>query len=92
MCTFISESNVMPGWACCRCRTYNGLQRTACKACREPRHELALPANLLQCSCGFGAFERGPAWSRTADGRDIAGRCPVCGEPWPPRASEEARL
>jgi hypothetical protein len=29
----LDHPNVMPGWACCQCRTYNGLQRPACKFC-----------------------------------------------------------
>jgi hypothetical protein len=25
--------NVLQGWGCCQCRTYNGLQRAFCKMC-----------------------------------------------------------
>jgi len=28
-------THVAPGWGCCRCRTYNGLQRTHCKSCEH---------------------------------------------------------
>lgn len=29
----LSLKNVVPGWGCCRCRVYNGLQRKECKRC-----------------------------------------------------------
>lgn len=25
--------NVFPGWACCKCRTYNDYQRPRCRSC-----------------------------------------------------------
>jgi hypothetical protein len=25
--------DLLPGWGCCKCRTYNGLQRPFCKRC-----------------------------------------------------------
>lgn len=25
--------NLMPGWGCCQCRGYNGLQRDNCRSC-----------------------------------------------------------
>ena len=28
--------NVLPGWGCCKCRTYNGMQRFLCKYCGHP--------------------------------------------------------
>lgn len=24
---------ILPGWGCCKCRTYNGLQRDECRGC-----------------------------------------------------------
>src|SRR5688572_20468788 len=33
MCKFVKGSHVAPGWGCCHCRVYNGLQRMACKSC-----------------------------------------------------------
>jgi len=35
-CKKISHPNLMPGWGCCQCKTYNGEQRLACKQCRHP--------------------------------------------------------
>ncbi len=36
-CKRVEHPHVMPGWGCCKCATYNGLQRRECKACgHEP--------------------------------------------------------
>lgn len=51
MCTYISATHVMPGYLCCQCKTYNGLQRvkiiskpvkvtTLCKFSRDGKHKL----------------------------------------------------
>ncbi len=32
-CKKVDGAHVMPGWGCCKCRTYNGLQRSRCKSC-----------------------------------------------------------
>ena len=33
-CKRIAETpHLMPGWGCCRCRVYNGLERRSCKNC-----------------------------------------------------------
>lgn len=46
--------NVMPGWGCCECRTYNGLQRDQCKRCGHPCcTEKPLPEKFGLCNkCG----------------------------------------
>ena len=37
MCKTIDHPSIMPGWSCCRCHLYNGLQHRVCKNCgREP--------------------------------------------------------
>lgn len=55
MCSFVEAPNVMPGYGCCRCRTYNGLQRAVCKACGVPPCAFAVPPNVKRCTgCGFG--------------------------------------
>lgn len=55
MCKYISGEFVMPGWGCCNCNTYNGLQRKECKFCDTPRHGVVVPENVVVCSdCGFG--------------------------------------
>lgn len=36
-CQKISGDYIMPGWGCCKCRTYNGEQRSHCKVCQHPR-------------------------------------------------------
>jgi hypothetical protein len=68
-CFFISGSHVLPGWGCCRCRQYNGLQRHSCRACGHFRGPLDIPSGLWVCgSCGFGLGTEPPD-------RD----CPSCG-------------
>lgn len=32
-CVFIASARLMPGWICCQCKTYNGIQRPNCKGC-----------------------------------------------------------
>jgi hypothetical protein len=32
-CEKIDHPNIMPGWGCCKCRVYNGMQRIECKNC-----------------------------------------------------------
>jgi len=55
MCHYIEASHIMPGWACCRCRTYNGLHREFCKRCRQKQHQLMVPEEVHRCpGCGFG--------------------------------------
>jgi hypothetical protein len=27
---------IAPGWGCCHCNTYNGIQRTVCRHCEQP--------------------------------------------------------
>lgn len=27
---------MVPGWGCCKCRTYNGYQRSRCRLCGHP--------------------------------------------------------
>lgn len=38
-CEWIATSHVYEGWACCRCSTYNGTQRSNCKNCDHKRCE-----------------------------------------------------
>jgi hypothetical protein len=55
MCTFVEDTHVMPGWGCCGCQLYNGLQRLSCKGCRQVRHEVEIPEGVKRCiKCGFG--------------------------------------
>lgn len=78
MCKFIQEPNVMPGWGCCRCKVYNGLQRHGCKACKGIRHVIEIPETTPQCSsCGFG-MERPGQYEH----------CPVCQEKLPTKERE----
>lgn len=58
MCEFISSEVVMPGYVCCTCRNYNGLQRMACKDCGMPRHPFEIPASVRRCeSCKIFHYE-----------------------------------
>jgi hypothetical protein len=84
MCHFIEAASLLPGWACCRCRTYNGLQRQECKRCRAKQHNLVLPDGILRCAaCGWGyraeflSFRKLTNMKQTLD----AAGCPVCGVP-----------
>ena len=36
-CTKINHPNLQPGFGCCKCKVYNGDQRTHCKNCDHPR-------------------------------------------------------
>ncbi len=57
-CQFIPESkNVFPGWGCCQCRAYNGLQRDRCKFCgHKCCGEKPLPEKFGLCNvCGVPA-------------------------------------
>ncbi len=83
MCRFVADDRLLPGWACCGCRTYNGLQRRACHGCTQERHEIEVPATVVQClACGCG-LPRGAKHTYTLAGRDVRGECPVCGADWP---------
>lgn len=57
VCTLILSKYVLPGWGCCQCHTYNGLQRKACKHCRhKPCIELPKPEQFGLCNeCGVPA-------------------------------------
>jgi hypothetical protein len=33
VCRHVRASSVVPGWGCCRCQSYNGYQRQACRQC-----------------------------------------------------------
>lgn len=33
MCVLLEHPNLMTGWGCCECRSYNGLWRDQCKTC-----------------------------------------------------------
>ena len=46
--------DVLPGWGCCQCRTYNGLQRSRCKICgHECCTAKPLPEKFGLCNeCG----------------------------------------
>jgi len=71
-CNFVEHENIMPGWGCCSCRTYNGLQRTHCRECNHARCELVTPDDLKVCkNCGFGY--------RLEMRESLRRICPVCG-------------
>lgn len=35
-CQHVRGNFLVPGWGCCRCRCYNGYQRTNCRNCGHP--------------------------------------------------------
>lgn len=58
MCKYIGApdtTGVMPGYGCCRCHQYNGLQRERCSHCKRKHCALKIPAEIRRCEdCGFG--------------------------------------
>lgn len=58
MCDYITGKNLLPGWTCCECRVYNGLQRPVCRRCGCERHDITIPKDLIRCECGFGIEPR----------------------------------
>ena len=47
MCEFIIDTNIAPGYGCCRCRVYNGFQRIQCKSCGVDHCALTVPDGQL---------------------------------------------
>lgn len=43
-CEPAGGSRLMLGWGCCKCRTYNGEQRDACKCCGHSRCDVEVKA------------------------------------------------
>lgn len=43
MCKYVDSVYIVPGWGCCRCRIYNGMQRTTCRNCGAERCEPLQP-------------------------------------------------
>lgn len=67
--------NVMPGWGCCQCSCYNGLQRPKCKNCGHEccNPEKPLPEKYGLCNeCGVPLD--GVGKMRTADGKILQHR------------------
>jgi hypothetical protein len=74
LCNYIGGSYILPGWGCCQCRAYNGLQRRECKHCGHKRHEIVPPDGVVQCpTCGWGYEETNPPVVVTQ-----TRRCPSC--------------
>lgn len=50
----LNLKSVLPGWGCCECHTYNGLQRDRCKMCGHVCCvEKPLPETVGLCNtCG----------------------------------------
>lgn len=62
--------NLMPGWGCCQCRCYNGLQRPRCSKCGHERcnPDIPLPEKYGLCNiCGVPLDAVGKL--KTADGK-----------------------
>jgi hypothetical protein len=53
-CFHVRSGHVVPGWGCCKCRTYNGYQREQCRKCG---HEHCYE---IESSCGKEAVELAP--------------------------------
>lgn len=92
MCAYFDAENVTPGWGCCSCRTYNGLQRQECKVCQKaPCRDIVVPDYVVVCDgCGLGLKKEmiydengAPRDLTILTGRDVTGKCPLCDLPWP---------
>lgn len=53
-CQPFAGPNMIPGWICCRCRTYNGNTRPQCKHCQHNRCNTP-PREPARYGCGFCA-------------------------------------
>lgn len=62
-CETVNGERVEPGWGCCRCRGYNGLQRTACRECGHVRCDVAQVVILPYVDPPLPPSA--PAWART---------------------------
>ena len=47
MCKYVEGKHLMPGWGCCKCHTYCGLQRALCKHCGELHCPLDIGEHVL---------------------------------------------
>lgn len=77
-CEYVGSKHVLPGWGCCQCRVYNGLQRTECKNCGHPRGDIVIPENVARCpECGWG-------WEKDSPPDIVKERkiCPSCAADW----------
>lgn len=89
MCRYISASHVMPGYICCQCKCYNGLQRvetvagkilTLCKFFHRSKHGpgcelLDLPATgIAQCANCFAGYDVKPDGSPLIPTATLAGK------------------
>lgn len=53
----LNLEGIVPGWGCCQCRSYNGLQRHTCRVCNHRCCvEKPLPEKFGLCNeCGVPA-------------------------------------
>ena len=79
MCEFIEDTHVMPGYICHACKTYNGLQRTNCRACGKPHCALTIPEHVGRCpDCGWGYIKGETVTGNMAGQQFEEGKCPCC--------------
>lgn len=70
MCQYVEGDYVTPGFGCCQCKTYNGLQRVVCKNCGRKPCSIVVPPHVLKCTrCGFALSKQD--WAK----KDV---CPAC--------------
>jgi hypothetical protein len=71
----LNVPNVMPGWGCCKCKSYNGLQRQKCNWCG---HECCYPDKPKPEDFGLcnecGVPLDGVGKMKTADGKILQHR------------------
>lgn len=49
-CKPLNLPHVAPGWGCCQCKGYNGMQRGTCKGCGHERCDMAPTTTTDQVS------------------------------------------
>lgn len=63
-CEAIDDPLLMPGWGCCKCRVYNGVQRTECKSCSHKRCDKPRTFTCNNCHKNFIVTDR--TWTEVA--------------------------
>lgn len=94
MCVYIDSKNIMPGYICHTCKSYNGLQRGACKDCGELACKVDIPDYVIQCpSCSYGIDKQDAAGmvGNLAGVRFSSSLCPNCKNPWKWKAEATAK-
>ena len=69
----LNEPYIMPGWGCCQCKHYNGLQRKNCKNCGHECCNLTKPLLEAFDLCNNCGVPRGARHQGHANGEIFGG-------------------